>query len=105
MKIRIVRLTLSLAVFLSWQIPAQAQWIQTDRPEGGFILAITASGENLFAGTDGGGFYRSTNYGASWTELNTRLTSLYVTSFTISGTYLFTSTYGGVFLSTNNGTI
>ncbi|MHB9012364.1 MAG: T9SS type A sorting domain-containing protein [Ignavibacteriaceae bacterium] len=84
-------------------------------------LAVTpngAGGTNLFAGTDGGGgVYRSTNNGTSWTEVDSGLTNTYygifgtptVNIFTITsgtgGTNIFAGTSGdGVFRSTNNGT-
>lgn len=59
-------------------------------------------GTNIFAGTYGAGVYLSTNSGTSWTTAG--LTNDTVTDFAVSGTNLFTATYGGVFLSTNYGT-
>jgi len=83
----------------------KAQWIQTNGPYGGIVNCFVVSGTNLFAGTDGGGVFLSTNNGTSWTVVNNGLTSTYVSSFAVSGTNLFAGTYGGgVSLSTNNGT-
>jgi photosystem II stability/assembly factor-like uncharacterized protein len=60
---------------------------------------------NLFAGTDGGGIFLSTNNGLSWTAANTNLTATSVYSLAINGSNLFAGTDGaGVFLSTDNGT-
>src|SRR5262245_49489058 len=97
-----------LLLMLSFQLcernPLFAQWIQTNGPYGGYVNCFEVSGTNLFVGTYGGVFI-STNNGASWTSVNTSLTSLVVTSLAISGTNLFAGTYyGGVYLSTNNGT-
>ena len=109
MKIRTLRLTLSLAAFLSWRISSQAQWVQTNRPYDGIIYcfaespAADGSGTNLFAGTDDGVFL-STDNGTSWIKVNNGLTSTNVRAFAISGMNLFAGTYGGVFLFTNNGT-
>jgi hypothetical protein len=99
-----------------------AQWVQTNEPYGGSVPALAVSpngtgGTNLFAGTIGGVFL-STDNGTSWTAVNNGLpkypydTSLYdlVYALVVSpnetgGTNLFAGTeYGGVFLSTNNGT-
>ena len=68
------------------------------------IRALTVYGTNLFAGTDGGGVFLSTNNGISWSTVNTGLTNTYVGALTVSGTNLFAGTQGGVFLSTDNGT-
>jgi hypothetical protein len=58
----------------------------------------------LFVGTYGGGVFRSTNNGTSWTEVNTGLTNQLINAFAIIDTVLFTGTYGGgVFRSSNYG--
>ena len=48
---------------------AQDFWQQTTGPNGGVIrsLAINSTG-HVFAGTSGGGVFRSTNNGASWSR-------------------------------------
>ena len=62
------------------------------------------SGTNLFAGTEHGGVYLSTNSGSIWTAVDSGLTNTYVFALASSGTNLFAGTDGGgVFLSTNNG--
>ncbi|MEX0601758.1 MAG: regulator, partial [Bacteroidota bacterium] len=82
--------------------PLFAQWVQTNGPYGGFVRSLAVSGTNLFAGTDGGGVFLSTNNGTSWTQVNTGLTNTDVRSLAVSGTNLFAGTDGGgVFLSTN----
>jgi photosystem II stability/assembly factor-like uncharacterized protein len=68
------------------------------------IESLTVNGNALFAGTTGGGVFRSTDDGARWTQINSGLTSSRVYSFVVSGMYLFAGTSGGVFRSRNNGT-
>ena len=46
-----------IATFFIWQVPSQAEWIQTNGPYGGTINGLAISGTNLFAGTDGGGVF------------------------------------------------
>jgi outer membrane protein assembly factor BamB len=53
---------------------AHAQWVQTNGPYGGMIISLAVSGTNLFAGI-GGGVFRSTNNGTSWTVVNNGLTN------------------------------
>jgi ligand-binding sensor domain-containing protein len=77
------------------------------------INSNTGGGINLFAGTDTGGVFVSTNNGTSWTALNSGLhTGLsnqsLVKSFAFipietGDTNIFLGTWNGVFLSTNNG--
>ena len=95
----------SVASFFANSSPMLAQWVQTNGPEGGAIIALAVSGANLFAGADSGGVFLSTNNGTSWTAASTGLTDTGVVALAVSGTNLFAGTYtGGVFLSTNNGT-
>jgi len=68
------------------------------------VRALVFSGTNLFAGTYGGGVYRSTNNGLNWAV--TGLTSTIVIAFVVRGTNLFAGTFAdGVYLSTDDGTI
>jgi hypothetical protein len=68
-----------------------------------YVGALTVSGTNLFAGTQGGVFL-STDNGTSWNQVNTGLTYSSVRALAVSGTNLFAGGDAGVFLSTNNGT-
>ena len=79
MRIVIICLALALAASVS-----NAQWIQTNGPYGGTIHCFAVSGTNLFAGTDGGGVFLSTNNGTSWTAVNTGLTNTYVYALAVS---------------------
>jgi ligand-binding sensor domain-containing protein len=102
MKTRTLQLTLSLAALLSWQIPSQAQWVQTNGPHyGGISNCFAVSGTNLFVSTISGVFL-STNNGRSWSPANTPFSDF--SQMVESGTNLFAGTSGGVFLSTDNGT-
>ena len=54
--------------------PNESDWVQTNGPYGGEILALYAAPKGvLFAGTEGAGVFRSTDRGDSWTPLNTGL--------------------------------
>jgi photosystem II stability/assembly factor-like uncharacterized protein len=99
-------LTFALLVLLTLDSAMlNAQWVQTNGPGGGNVACFAVSGPNLFAGTENGGVYLSTDNGTSWTEVNDGLTQPYVYALAVSGTNLFAGTNGGgVFLSTNNGT-
>ncbi len=84
------------------------------------IQVLTYSGTSLFAGTTlfppppppphifhgFAGVYRSTDYGASWTEVISGLPwigGLVVLSIAVQGTKVFAGTSAGLFVSTNNG--
>jgi hypothetical protein len=75
------------------------------------IRSLAVSGTNLLAGTvDGGGAYRSTNNGTSWTAINAGLGlsldngTAHVYALTVSGTNVFAGTDVLAYRSTNSGT-
>jgi photosystem II stability/assembly factor-like uncharacterized protein len=81
-------------------------WIQINTGLAGRnISSLVVRGTTLFAGTDNG-IFRSTDNGTSWTAASTGLPNqANVSSFTVSGTSIFSGTYGnGVFRSNDNGT-
>ena len=78
-------------------------------PEGGYVrsLAINPNTPStIYAGTWGGGVFKSTNGGGNWTAMNTGLTSTYVYALAIDPNTpltIYAGTSGGVFKSTNGG--
>jgi hypothetical protein len=56
------------------------------------VASLGVSGTDLFAGTLCSGVFRSTDDGTSWTA--TGLTSGFVTSFAVNGTYLLAASPG-----------
>ena len=76
-----------------------AQWTKSAYSEGGKVTCFAAKGIYLFAGTEHGGIFRSTDNGTSWTAVNNGLTNTGVNGLAVSGTNLFAGTEGdGVFL-------
>ena len=72
-------------------------------------LAITSAGTTLFAGTDGGGVFKSSNNGVDWAVCkdasnvpNSGLTNLNLRSLALTGTTLYAGTTAGVFVSSND---
>jgi len=96
---------------------SNAQWVKTSGPDSGLVncLAInTASGGSakmeLFAGTQGGGVFITTDAGTSWSPINVGLANKRVYGLAtipgsggMSSTRLFAATGGGVFRSIDNG--
>jgi uncharacterized repeat protein (TIGR02543 family) len=81
-------------------------WTQLPLYGGGvFSLAINpATPTTLYAGTYSGGVFRSTDSGATWTAVNTGLTSHDVLSLAINPATLYAGTWGaGIFRSTDSG--
>ena len=73
-------------------------------------FSLYTNGNTIFAGTMGGGVYRSTDNGDNWTQVNNGLTMLHVYALTANSNYLFAGTYHngningqGVFRSSDNG--
>jgi uncharacterized protein (TIGR03437 family) len=85
-------------------IVVEATWVPTSGPEGGNILAFAVRGKAVFAGTQGGGVYRTTDSGVTWTRVNNGLTNI-VNALAVSGTTIFAGTggVGGVYRTTDNG--
>ena len=64
-----------------------------------FVNALALSptgtgGSFLFAGTDGGGVYFSTDNGTTWNQVNNELINTNVLALFVSGNYLFVGTNG-----------
>src|SRR5664280_2542631 len=78
-----------------------AQWVQTNGPAFAKVQSLTSNGTNIFAGTNGGGVYLSTDNGTNWTQSG--LLNDYVQCLTVVDNNLFAGTFYGVFLSTDNG--
>jgi photosystem II stability/assembly factor-like uncharacterized protein len=79
-------------------------------PEGGDLRALAidpASPATLYAGTNGGGVFKSTNGGGSWRSLSVGVTNSLVFALAIdpttSSTLYAGTLYGGVFKSVNAG--
>ncbi|HOT97953.1 MAG TPA: T9SS type A sorting domain-containing protein [bacterium] len=67
------------------------------------VFALAVKDSFIFAGT-GGGVFRSSNNGATWSDVNNGLTNLSVAALAVNGAKLFAGTAGGgVFLTTNDG--
>jgi len=97
-----------LAFSPQWALAQTNFWQQTSGLYGGTIsaLAINNVSGHIFAATVGGGIFRSTNNGDSWTAVNSGLTNTTVFALAINARgHIFAGTTftGGVFRSTNNG--
>jgi hypothetical protein len=69
------------------------------------VRALALVDGNIIAGTAGGGAFRSTDGGASWTSANNGLDATYLYAFASRGSNLFvTSSSGRVYLTSNGGT-
>jgi len=65
---------------------------------------FTVKGALIFAGTQGGGVFRSSDNGDTWIQVNSGLTNQSILSLTVGGTNVFAGTIGdGVFVSADNG--
>ena len=69
------------------------------------VRCITSIDATLFVGTNGIGIYKSTDWGATWTAINTGLASTNVRAIETKGTTLFAGGQvgTGVYRSTNQG--
>ena len=100
---------------LLWLSPIQAHaltWNPSNGPAGGLVSTIaidptTTTTTTLYAGTSGGGIFKSTDGSGNWVAVNTGLTDTNVRAIAIdpiTPTILYAGTNnGGVFKSTDGG--
>ncbi len=82
-----------------------AQWVQTNGPYGASVCSFAADSTTIFAGTIGGGIYRSTDGGISWASSNGAMASTYALSLVAIGRNIFagSGTGEGISVSTDDG--
>jgi hypothetical protein len=97
---------LLLIAYLTFNIEnCLCQWVQVSNGiDGGRIKSLAISGGNMYAGTTGGGFYRSTDNGENWSLLF-GMNNHDIICVRAEGNNVVCGTQtGGVYTSTNNGT-
>jgi Leucine-rich repeat (LRR) protein len=86
--------------------PQSDYWQNTNIPYNSWIISMAInSSDQVFAGTNNGGVYRSTDNGGSWVQINSGLTILNTMALAInsSGNVFVGTTTGGVFRSLDFG--
>jgi hypothetical protein len=98
---KLILLTLILGN-ISFQVNAQWKLLG---PWGGQVNCILSTDSFIFAGTDGGGIYRSSNQGMNWIPVNVGIPGwcLYINTLVAIGKSIVAGTHQGAFISTNNG--
>ncbi len=91
---------LSISIFLVSS--TYSQWVQTNGPEGGRATCLAVNDDYIFTGFYGGGIYRSSNNGVSWSKL-TGLLEVGITSLYVSSSNLFAASYGRILKSIDSG--
>ena len=107
---RVLLATFAGALTLLLATPSRAGWV-SHGPEGGSAGALAvdpASPSTVYAGMNGGGVFKTTNAGGSWSAVNTGLTDTFVTALAVDATTTPSTVYagtqdGGVFKTTNGG--
>ena len=59
-----------LALVVPGVAAADDFWVGTNGPQGGDVIALAANGTEVFAGTQGGGVFRSADSGDTWARSN-----------------------------------
>ena len=92
------RLVSGLTLTLLLATPARAGWV-SHGPEGGVTPALavdaTTNRSTVYAGPSGGGVFKTTNGGGSWSAVNTGLTSLCVGQLAVDTTTSPSTVYAG----------
>jgi photosystem II stability/assembly factor-like uncharacterized protein len=89
-------------VLLLFSQQLKAQWIPTGGPYGGPIQFLAANDTDLYAGSNFGSIFHSSDKGENWKDIGN---SIYFncSDLKISGPNLYAATYNGIFLSTDKG--
>jgi photosystem II stability/assembly factor-like uncharacterized protein len=98
-------LVLGLTVLLFGSAPTCAQWVQTNGPYGGWIVALVVTSDGVAFAGGSRGLYRSTNNGDFWEQIINGLPrDQGVSKLAISrnGT-IFAAAYASVYRSTDRG--
>lgn len=90
--------------FLCCTLEIKAQWTKDNTIEGDIIRAFAVNASYAFAGTSGGGIYRSSNNGTSWEAVNNGLPGFtQVFAMYASGANVLASAGGRLYITSNNG--
>jgi photosystem II stability/assembly factor-like uncharacterized protein len=101
MKTKIYLLIFFQVCFISQILTAQ--WQPTNGPYGGFVVAYASNENVIYAGTQYGGVYKSTNNGANWTVCNNGLKELNVGALYLDGDNIYAGTGVNGFYKSSNG--
>jgi photosystem II stability/assembly factor-like uncharacterized protein len=102
-KARVMALYLVLVLCFDLAQAQDIRWQQTNGPYGGDVKCFAQNGSTLFAGTDGGGVFRSTDNGTTWQKINDNQLAQ-TSALAASHAIVFAGIAGSeIFRSTNNG--
>ncbi len=95
---------LMFALLVTGPVAAMAQWQKVfDTLGRGPISTVAIHGNNLFAGTWGGGVFVSTDQGNTWKGVNDGINDLRILSFGFCDTTVLIGTMGGIYYSADTG--
>ncbi|MEP7321743.1 MAG: T9SS type A sorting domain-containing protein [Saprospiraceae bacterium] len=91
-------------LFIYFEINGQAVWTKTTLIDKFQIECLASINGDLYVGLGGGGVYKSSDEGTTWTEINNGIGKKYITSIISKGGKIYIASYGeGVFISENKG--
>ena len=93
-------------ILIAPSLRAQNQWTPTNGPWGGIVacVAVDQSNGTIFVGAPYAYVYRSTNNGATWTQVKSGMWNSITYALHIDQNHrIYAGGYGGVAISSNNG--
>ncbi|MDD5675099.1 MAG: hypothetical protein PHC61_13100 [Chitinivibrionales bacterium] len=104
LRLRISYRTLFFVIPVVFSSLTAQTWQKCPGPEGGDIFCIYEQKNALYAGTYGGGIFKSTDAGSTWFDINNGLENLIVGNICSIGDTLFAATWGfGICRSIDQG--
>jgi hypothetical protein len=93
--------TFILSALLSYNI--NSQFVPTSGPSGGAVYCMFTSGDILYAGTQNGGVFKTTDHGDSWINLNNGMGTPLIYCLTGTGNTVLAGTNTGLYRSLDGG--
>ncbi|MBL0176379.1 MAG: T9SS type A sorting domain-containing protein [Ignavibacteria bacterium] len=95
----------AVLILVSGMLPARAQhaWQRANGPFGGIVTCYASDSNDVYAGTDDGGVYRSSDNGVSWVFASSGINGSKVASLLVANGSVFAALDAGVYRSMDKG--
>ncbi len=97
------KIIITLLLLFAISLNVNSQFVSTGGPSGGAVYCMYISGSDLYAGTQNGGVFKTTNNGDSWTQITNGMGTTQVNCLNGIGSTILAGTTSGVYRSVDGG--